>query len=112
MYLCRWTAADLPRSEVRTLGNFINGAQAPPAAGRYLDVLEPATGQVTARVPAGDATDVAQAVDAATAAFPAWSESPAAFGYTEDGRYIIAVFDFLDDMTIVPSTAYEVPEPR
>jgi len=64
---------------VRTLGNFINGAQAPPAAGRYLDVLEPATGQVTARVPAGDATDVAQAVDAATAAFPAWSESPAAF---------------------------------
>jgi len=69
----------LPRSEVRTLGNFINGAQAPPAAGRYLDVLEPATGQVTARVPAGDATDVAQAVDAATAAFPAWSESPAAF---------------------------------
>ena len=64
---------------MRTLGNFINGAQAPPAAGRYLDVLEPATGQVTARVPAGDATDVAQAVDAATAAFPAWSESPAAF---------------------------------
>ena len=64
---------------MRTLGNFINGAQVPPAAGRYLDVLEPATGQVTARVPAGDATDVAQAVDAATAAFPAWSESPAAF---------------------------------
>jgi aminomuconate-semialdehyde/2-hydroxymuconate-6-semialdehyde dehydrogenase len=63
---------------VRTLGNFINGAQVPPAAGRYLDVLEPATGQVIARVPAGDATDVAGAVDSATTAFPAWSESPAA----------------------------------
>ena len=40
------------------------------------------------------------------------SGSPVAFGYTEDGRYIIAVFDFLDDMTVLPITAYEVPEPR
>lgn len=40
------------------------------------------------------------------------SGSPAAFGYTEEGRYIIAVFDFLDDMTILPITAYDVPEPR
>jgi hypothetical protein len=24
------------------------------------------------------------------------SGSPAAFGYTEDGRYIIAIYDFLD----------------
>ena len=40
------------------------------------------------------------------------SGSPAAFGYTEDGRFIIAVYDFLDDMTILPITAYAVPEPR
>jgi hypothetical protein len=40
------------------------------------------------------------------------SGSPAAFGYTEDGRYVIAVFDYLDDMTVLPMTAYEVPEPR
>lgn len=64
---------------MRTLSHFINGAQVAPTTGRYLDVLEPATGQVVARVPAGDATDVARAVEAATAAFPAWSESPAAF---------------------------------
>lgn len=37
---------------------------------------------------------------------------PAAFGYTQDGRYIIAVYDYLDDMTILPVTAYEVAEPR
>lgn len=64
---------------MRRLSHFINGAQVAPVAGRYLDVLEPATGQVAAQVPAGNATDVARAVDAATAAFPAWSESPAAF---------------------------------
>ena len=36
----------------------------------------------------------------------------AAFGYTRDGRFIIAVFEYLDEMTILPVTAYEVPEPR
>jgi hypothetical protein len=39
------------------------------------------------------------------------SDLPAAFGYTNDGRYIIAIYEFLDDMTILPVTAYEVPEP-
>ena len=36
---------------------------------------------------------------------------PAAFGYAYDGRYIIAIFEVLDEMTIVPVTAYEVDEP-
>jgi uncharacterized DUF497 family protein len=36
----------------------------------------------------------------------------AAFGYTQDGRFIIAVYEHLDEMTILPVTAYEVPEPR
>jgi hypothetical protein len=36
---------------------------------------------------------------------------PAAFGYTADGRYIIAIYELLDDTTILPVTAYEVPEP-
>ena len=37
---------------------------------------------------------------------------PSAWGYTEDGRYIMAVYKELDDFSIVPVTAYEVPEPR
>jgi hypothetical protein len=36
---------------------------------------------------------------------------PACWGYTEDGRYIMAVFE-LDDFSILPVTAYEVPEPN
>jgi uncharacterized DUF497 family protein len=43
-----------------------------------------------------------------------WSRSsnrPAVWGYTEDGRYIMAVFEELDSITIQPVTAYEVPEP-
>jgi hypothetical protein len=37
---------------------------------------------------------------------------PVAWGHTEDGRYILAVYEELDDGTILPVTAYEVPEPR
>lgn len=33
---------------------------------------------------------------------------PAAIGYTEDGRKIIAIYEHLDDMTIIPVTAYEI----
>ena len=36
---------------------------------------------------------------------------PAAFGYTSDGRYIIAVYELLDDVTVIPVTAYDVQEP-
>ena len=40
------------------------------------------------------------------------SGDPAAWGYTEDGRYIIAVYQEIDFMTVLPVTAYEVREPR
>ena len=36
----------------------------------------------------------------------------AAWGYTEDGRYIMVVYEELEDITILPVTAYEVPEPH
>ena len=39
------------------------------------------------------------------------SDRPCAFGYTSDGRYIIAVYEQLDDSTVIPVTGYEVPEP-
>lgn len=37
---------------------------------------------------------------------------PAAWGHTRDGRYIIVVYEELDPVTVLPVTAYEVPEPR
>jgi hypothetical protein len=40
------------------------------------------------------------------------SGRPAVWGYTEEGRFIIAVYRELDDLTILPVTAYEVPERR
>lgn len=60
------------------IGNYINGNIVAPEGGQYLDVFEPATGDAVARIPASDERDVNCAVDAAQAAFPAWSHTPAA----------------------------------
>jgi len=39
------------------------------------------------------------------------SGQPCVFGYTPDGIYVIVVYEQVDDGTIYPVTAYEVPEP-
>jgi hypothetical protein len=40
------------------------------------------------------------------------SGRPCIFGHTPDGRYIIVIYDEVDGDTVIPATAYEVPEPR
>ncbi|MGA7782231.1 MAG: CoA-acylating methylmalonate-semialdehyde dehydrogenase [Paraburkholderia sp.] len=60
---------------VRQLSHFIDGQRAAGASGRYNDVYDPAQGRVSARVPVADVGEVAAAVAAAKAAFPAWSET-------------------------------------
>ena len=37
---------------------------------------------------------------------------PVVWGHTPDGRYIMAVYEQVDPVTVLPVTAYEVPEPR
>jgi hypothetical protein len=39
------------------------------------------------------------------------SGRPCVFGYTPDDRYIIVIYEEIDASTIIPVTAYEVPEP-
>ncbi len=55
------------------LHHFFNGQRVEGGSGRHGDVFDPATGTVSARVPLASADDVKQAVDAASAAFPAWA---------------------------------------
>ena len=38
------------------------------------------------------------------------SGDPVAWGYTDDGRYIIAVYELIDELTVLPVTAYEIEE--
>lgn len=39
------------------------------------------------------------------------SGRPCVFGYAPDGRYIVVFYEEADDETVIPVTAYEVPEP-
>jgi len=36
---------------------------------------------------------------------------PCVFGHTPDGRYIVVVYEEINEDTVLPVTAYEVPEP-
>lgn len=68
--------ADQDAACVRELSHFIGGQCAAGASGRFGNVFDPAQGRVAARVPFANAADVGEAVAAAKAAFPAWSETP------------------------------------
>jgi len=57
--------------------NLVDGRLAPPSTGRWLDVHEPATGEVYALAPESGSADVAAAVAAARRVFPVWSATPA-----------------------------------
>jgi len=39
------------------------------------------------------------------------TDRPCCFGYTPGGDYILVIYDRVDDDTIYPVTAFEVPEP-
>jgi malonate-semialdehyde dehydrogenase (acetylating)/methylmalonate-semialdehyde dehydrogenase len=62
------TSAQLP--------HFINGQWVESTASEWLDVSNPATGEVLARVPLAGADEVNKAVEAAAAAFPPWRRTP------------------------------------
>lgn len=60
------------------IGHWINGKVVHPQGAAVRDVFNPATGKVGAKVVLGSESEVAAAVEAATAAFPAWADTPPA----------------------------------
>jgi len=72
--------------------NYIGGEWAEPAGGEWLDNVEPATGKVYSRIARSGAADVERAVQAAIAAFPLWSTTPAA----ERSRLLLAIADRIE----------------
>ena len=55
---------------------WIDGKQKPASSTRAGDITNPATGQVTKRVPFCNAADIDAAVQAAQRAFPGWRDTP------------------------------------
>ncbi len=65
-------------TEVREYLNLIGGELRPATGGGTLDSVNPATGEVWAKIPRSTAQDAADAVAAARKALPRWSALPAA----------------------------------
>src|ERR1700757_1667978 len=56
--------------------HYIDGQWVESHAGEWSEILNPATGESLGKVPISDAAEVAKAIDAAAAAFPAWRRTP------------------------------------
>ncbi|GAB3784294.1 aldehyde dehydrogenase [Dyella agri] len=61
---------------ITRLANLIDGRLVPPQTDHWLDVFEPASGEIFAHCPDADAADVAEAVEAAQRAAPGWAAMP------------------------------------
>ena len=66
-----------------------------------LDVINPATGEVLAKVPAIQGSETRRAVEAADRAWPAWRARPAAERAALLDRWYQAMLDNLDDLALI-----------
>ncbi|MBS1669740.1 MAG: aldehyde dehydrogenase [Bacteroidetes bacterium] len=71
------TVATRPKFKDR-YDHFINGKFTKPSSGEYFDNISPIDGKVFTQAARGNAADIDMALDAAWAAFPSWSKTPAA----------------------------------
>ena len=79
--------------DVETLQNFVGGSWHTASVHDSLDVNNPATGDMLARVPLSSAEDVDRAVAAAVRAFDGWRRTPA----TERIQYLFAFKQKLEE---------------
>ena len=71
--------------------NYVDGQWLEPNVSDYVDVINPATGEVIARTPLSHASDVEAAAQAAAEALPAWRRTPA----NERVQYLFKLRDLL-----------------
>jgi betaine-aldehyde dehydrogenase len=61
--------------KLKTLQNFVNGKNVSATSDKVQDLINPATGEVFAKAPVSNASDVDKAMKAAASAFEIWKES-------------------------------------
>ena len=66
------TTVERPGTSTRVLENYIDGAWTPSSSSELVDVVNPATGELLARVPLSTGADLDRAVAAARGAFREW----------------------------------------
>lgn len=89
---------------MQKIENYIGGELVAPHSDSYLDNFEPATGEVYSQIPDSDELDVERAVEAAKAAFPAWSMTPAEERFTILMRLVALIERDLESLALAEST--------
>lgn len=74
------------------IGHYLNGSHAKGGAGRFADIMNPATGEVQGKVALASTAEVDAAIAAAAAAQPAW----AAMNPQRRGRVMMAMVHLLN----------------
>ena len=72
--------------------NYVNGEWVSSATGKYIDVTDPATGEVITKTPVSSKSEFDQVVEHAKNAFPAWRETPP----VERARYFFKLKELLE----------------
>lgn len=85
------------------IDNYINGEIVPPVSGEYLENFDPSIGAVYSHIADSDERDVARAVEAAKAAFPAWSHASAEARHDCLMRLVSLIQDNLEDLSLAES---------
>ena len=88
---------------METILNYIGGELKSPRSGNSLDNFDPSTGQVYSQIPDSDESDVQDAVDAAAAAFPKWSQTPPEQRFDILMRLVTLIERDLDDLALAES---------
>jgi aminomuconate-semialdehyde/2-hydroxymuconate-6-semialdehyde dehydrogenase len=86
------------------LENYIGGNLIAPLSGKFLDGINPATGEVFTQVPDSNNKDVDAAVNAAKAAFPSWSVTPVEERFKILNRVAELIDDNLDSLALAETT--------
>ncbi len=86
-----------------SIDNYIGGEFVQPASGEYLDNFDPSTGEVYSLIADSDDRDVHLAVEAATAAFPAWAATSAEDRFTVLMRLVALIEREIDELALAES---------
>ncbi len=86
------------------ISNYIGGSLQAPLGLRYLDNINPATGEVYSQTPDSDITDVEEAVGAARGALPGWSSTPVETRFRILNRIADLIEENLDVLALAETT--------
>lgn len=91
-------------SNYQYIQNYIGGEFCEPRHKQYFDNVNPATGEVYGQIPRSDADDVADAVQAARKAFPAWSTTPLETRFRLLNRIADLIDEHLEALALAETT--------